>query len=176
MVSVKCRSYKILPESVELRELSEDEPSEDELAAQLKGKTLRVYWYMLRHPEPMTAREIQRGAALSSPSLSMHHLEKLKEHGLVDKNVHGEYTIRRDIRVGILRLFSGKGRLMVPRYLFYATFYTSLTAALLTAIILLGLYVHWYAIVPIGMLVSVCLLLWIEAMRIWREQPFPEGE
>ncbi|TFF68303.1 ArsR family transcriptional regulator, partial [Candidatus Thorarchaeota archaeon] len=58
------------------------ELSEEELAKSLKGKTLRVYWYMLRHTEPMTAREIQRGTRLSSPSLSMHHLEKLKDCGL----------------------------------------------------------------------------------------------
>ena len=150
-----------------------EEISEEELAKQLKGKTLRVYWFMLRHPEPLTAREIQRGADLSSPSLSMHHLEKLKKFGLVDKDVHGQYTVMRDVRVGILRLFVGRGRLMVPRYLFYATFYTSITAAMVTMAIRFG---DWYSAILLVLLTSVCIVLWMEALRTWREQPFPEGD
>ena len=153
--------------------MPEEEPSEEELARDLKGRTLRVYWYMLRHPEPMTAREIQRGADLSSPSLSMHHLEKLKVMGLVDKDVHGQYTVKRDVRVGVLKLFVGKGRVMVPRFLFYATFYTSITAALAT---MLWQFLDWYSLILLGLLLSVCLVLWYEALRIWREQPFPERE
>ena len=152
------------------------ELSEDELAKSLKGKTLRVYWYMLRHTEPMTAREIQRGTRLSSPSLSMHHLEKLKDCGLVDKNVHGQYTVRRDVRVGVLNLFVGKGRLMVPRFLFYATFYSSILAALSTTMILLQALSNWFSLALLLLLTSVCVVLWYEAFRIWREQPFPEEE
>ena len=148
-----------------------DELSDEELAQFLKGKTLQVYWYMLRHPEPRTAREIQRGTELSSPSLSMHHLERLKQFGLVEKSVHGEYTIKRDIRFGILKLFIGRGRLMVPRYLFYATFYTSITAALAT---MLWQFFDWYSMILLVLLVSTCVVLWTEALRIWREQPFPE--
>jgi hypothetical protein len=151
--------------------LPDNEPTEEELAEQIKGKTLQVYWYLLRHPSPLTAREVQRGTELSSPSLSLHHLEKLRQFGVVEKNVHGEYKITRDVRVGILRLFIGRGRTMVPRYLFYATFYTSLTAALMTMLLLFG---NWYSIILILLLVSVCVVLWYEALSIWREQPFPE--
>jgi DNA-binding transcriptional ArsR family regulator len=153
--------------------LVDEEVSEDDLAASLKGKTLRVYWYMLRHPVPLTAREIQRGADLSSPSLSMHHLERLRTLGLVDKDVHGQYTVLRDVRVGVLKQFMGRGRLMVPRFLFYATFYTSLTAALST---FLWVYFDWYSGFLLGLLASVCMILWFEALTIWREQPFPESE
>jgi hypothetical protein len=153
--------------------LTEAEPTEDELAELVKGKTLSVYWYMLRHPEPLTAREIQRGAELSSPSLSMHHLERLRQFGIVEKNVHGQYTVKRDVRIGILNQFMGRGRLLVPRFLFYATFYTSLTAALGT---LLWLFFDWYSSILLGLLVSVCIVLWYEAMKVWREQPFPEAE
>jgi hypothetical protein len=153
--------------------LSDEEPSVEELAMQIKGKTLSVYWYMLRHPVPMTAREIQRGTKLSSPSLSMHHLEKLKQIGVVHKNKHGEYTVQKDVRVGLLDLFVGRGRLLVPRYLFYATFFTSLTAALST---MLWRYGNWYAYVLMVLLVLACTLLWYETWRIWREQPFPERE
>ncbi len=158
---------------LESRVLTKQEPTDDELAELIKGKTLSVYWYMLRHPEPMTAREIQRGAELSSPSLSMHHLERLRQYGLVEKDVHGQYSVRRDVRVGMLNQFMGKGRLLVPRYLFYATFYTSLTAALSTLLIW---YMNWYSLVLIALLFSVCMVLWYETLKIWRIQPFPEGD
>jgi DNA-binding transcriptional ArsR family regulator len=153
--------------------LTNQEPSDEELVELIKGKTLSVYWYMLRHPQPMTAREIQRGADLSSPSLSMHHLERLRQHGLVDKDVHGQYTVARDVRVGMLNQFTGKGRFLVPRFLFYATFYTSLTAAFAT---LLVWYMDWFSSILIVLLVSVCVVLWYETIKIWRTQPFKEGE
>jgi hypothetical protein len=153
--------------------LTNSEPTDDELVELIKGKTLSVYWYMLRHPQPMTAREIQRGADLSSPSLSMHHLERLKQYGLVEKDVHGQYTVTRDVRVGMLNQFIGRGRLLVPRFLFYATFYTSLTAALGTLLIW---YLNWFPIILISLLVSVCVVLWYETIKIWRTQPFREGE
>ena len=129
---------------------------------------------MLRHPEPLTAREIQRGAELSSPSLSMHHLERLRQFGLVDKDVHGQYTVRRDVRMGILNQFMGRGRIMVPRFLFYATFYTSLTAAL--GSLLFWVATDWYSMVLLALLVTVCVVLWYETIKVWSEQPFPEGE
>ena len=153
--------------------LPNEELPDDELADLIKGKTLQVYWYMLRHPYPMTAREIQHGTELSSPSLSMHHLEKLRDIGLVDKSVHGEYTIQRDVRVGLLKMFSGRGRLLAPRFLFYATFFTSVTAALVT---LLWMFIDWYSTTLIALLGGVCFILWYETVRIWREQPFVEGE
>ena len=154
--------------------MTKEEPTDDELAELIKGKTLSVYWYMLRHPEPLTAREIQRGAELSSPSLSMHHLERLKQFGLVDKDVHGQYTIKRDVRIGILNQFMGRGRIMVPRFLFYATFYSSLTAAL--GSLLVWVTPDWYSLILLVLLVSVCVVLWYESLKVWREQPFPEGE
>ncbi len=154
--------------------MTNKEPTEDELAELVKGKTLSVYWYMLRHPQPLTAREIQRGAELSSPSLSMHHLERLRQFGLVEKDVHGQYTIKRDVRMGILNQFMGRGRIMVPRFLFYATFYTSLTAALST--LLISFTADWYTMVLLLLLISACAVLWYEALKVWREKPFPEGE
>ncbi len=153
--------------------LVDDRPSEEELAKDLKGKTLRVYWYMLRHPEPMTAREIQRGADLSSPSLSMHHLEKLKNMGLVDKDVHGQYTVARDVRVGVLKMFVGRGRLLVPRFLFYATFYTSVAASIT---VMLVAFFSWSALVLLLLVYSICIIMWYESLRIWRQQPFPEND
>jgi len=53
--------------------------SEDEvIAAELKGKTLLVYMYLLRSTEPTVGvREVQRSLGFSSPSVSSYHLNKL---------------------------------------------------------------------------------------------------
>jgi hypothetical protein len=104
----------------------------------------------------------------------MHHLERLRQFGLVEKDVHGQYTIKRDVRIGILNQFMGRGRIMVPRFLFYATFYSSLTAALST--LLFWLQADWYSVILLALLVSACVVLWYEALKVWREQPFPEAE
>lgn len=154
--------------------MTKENPTDEELAELLKGRTLSVYWYMLRHTEPLTAREIQRGAELSSPSLSMHHLERLRQFGLVDKDVHGQYTVVRDVRMGILNQFMGRGRIMVPRFLFYATFFTSLTTAL--GSLLFWLATDWYGLTLLALLACACAVLWYEALKVWKEQPFPERD
>lgn len=64
---------------------------------------------------------------------------------------------------------------MVPRFLFYATFYTSVTAALATMMLGTG-HTDPYSLVLLVLLTSVCVVLWYESLKIWREQPFPEQE
>ncbi len=61
--------------------------SDDEIiAAELKGKTLLVYMYLLRSNDPdVGVREVQRSLGFSSPSVSSYHLNKLRELGLVDR-------------------------------------------------------------------------------------------
>jgi hypothetical protein len=97
----------------------------------------------------------------------------MREIGLVDKSVHGEYSVRRDVRVGLLKMFAGRGRMLAPRFLFYATFFTSVTSAMVT---LLWLFINWYSTTLIILLTFVCIILWYETIRIWREEPFVEGD
>ena len=86
----------------------------------LKGRTMQVYFYMLKINRPISAREIQRSLNLSSPSLSLHHLGKLKDIGLVTTNTDGEYVICKHVDSGLLHFFIGKGFLLVPRFLLYS--------------------------------------------------------
>jgi hypothetical protein len=77
------------------------EPTSAEIESQLKGKTLIVYWFMLRAPDlPVGVREVQRELGFSSPSVSAHHLDKLHSLGLVDKSLRGEYFLKREVKVG----------------------------------------------------------------------------
>jgi len=75
-----------------------------DLEAELRGKTLKVYRYLLeRYGSKVGVREVQRKLKFSSPSLAAYHLEKLVSLGLVGKTETGEYFLIQDIRVGVLK-------------------------------------------------------------------------
>ena len=146
-----------------------------EIESKLKGKTLQIYWYLLREPNSSVGvSEVQRSLELSSPSVAAHHLDKLLALGLVEKTVRGEYLVNQEVKVGLLKFFSRMGRFLVPRHLFYAVFVTTMFA-----IYLIGynfvLYqftfsVHNLAAILFGAVATI--ILWVETIRLWREKPF----
>ena len=149
-----------------MNETSQDSDSETEkIASELKGKTLRVYWYLLRNPEETSLRNIQRGANLSSPSLATYHLSKLVNLGLVRTDKYGSYYLERDVKVGLLRFFVGSGRLLLPRYLFYAVFYSTLIPCVL---LLLPLSTGPISLLLLSVLGFGAITSWFESVRIWR--------
>jgi DNA-binding transcriptional ArsR family regulator len=119
------------------------------LREQLVGKTMRVYWYILRSSQPATVRGIQRSLHLSSPSLVLHHLDKLRKLGLIDQDEDGLYRLRREVRVGLLRFFAGYRRFMVPRQVLYASFYA---ATLVAYLVLFG-----FSLTPSSILLAAIL-------------------
>lgn len=136
----------------------------------LKGKTLQVYWYLLRTPDHRSGvREIQRSLHFSSPSIALHHLEKLQTLGLVTKKETGEYILKEEVKVGLLRFFTRVGRFLVPRYLFYSVW---LSTMLITYTLLYGVTgsIHNFFALTFG--VVGCSILWVETIRLWREKPF----
>jgi len=154
--------------------MSESKPSLDllQIESELKGKTLLVYWYLLRSSgSHVGVREIQRSLKLSSPSVAAHHLEKLVSLGLVGKSRTGEYYLIQEVKVGLLRFFTRLGRILVPRYLFYSVWFSTMLIVYLT---LYGRFfdgsVHNLVAVIFGVLAS--LILWFETARLWREKPF----
>ena len=146
-----------------------------EIESQLKGKTLQIYWYILRDPDTSVGvREVQRSLGLSSPSVAAHHLEKLLSLGLVEKTTRGEYLLNKEIKVGVLKFFSRMGRFLVPRHLFYAIWLSTMFAIYLVVYNFV-LYqptgsVHNIAAILFGVVAN--LVLWIETVRLWREKPF----
>ena len=97
-----------------------DKTEEDRIADLLKGKTMRVYALLLTQ-DTMRLRDIQYQLGFSSPSLVLHHLSKLIDADLVQKDAYGDYSIKKDVRVGSLTLFVRVGRYFIPRFLFQAT-------------------------------------------------------
>jgi len=100
--------------------------SERDLELELRGKTLQIYWYMLRAKKPVTAREVQRGLHLSSPSVAIHHLEKLTRLELINKDNMGQYKLIEEVKVGLLRFFIGTGGYIIPRYFLYLAYFAGL--------------------------------------------------
>jgi len=68
--------------------------TEGEFEYSLRGKDWNVYWLLLKNGRPMSVREVQKSLRFSSPSVAQHHLEQLRELGLVQKqDVGGNYLL-----------------------------------------------------------------------------------
>ncbi len=140
------------------------------IESQLKGKTLQVYWYLLGSSSHSSGvRELQRALKFSSPSVAVHHLEKLQNLGLVKKKGTGEYVIVEEVKVGLLRFFTRVGRFLTPRYLFYSVWLSTMLVAYLLLYGVTG-SVHNFFALAFGII--GCLVLWFETIKLWREKPF----
>jgi hypothetical protein len=141
------------------------------IESELKGLTLRVYWHILslNKKESIGTRSVQRALGLSSPSVSSHHLEKLKTLGLLDKDATGEYRLVGQVKVGVLRNFVGVLGVLLPRYLFYSTMFTAMLV-LYPIIYPPNLSAHNIMAFVFG--VSAVVVSWNETFRVWRMRPF----
>ena len=143
---------------------------ETELEYALRGKAWKVYWLLLRNGSPVGVREVQRGLRFSSPSIAFHHLEQLRELGLVQKEeVGGRYSLVGEVKIGVLRHYVKLGKLLFPRYFFYALFST-LFYALYLAVLFDGFTRDNLFIISFGAI--VCAIFWYEAYRVWNMRPF----
>jgi len=140
------------------------------LESELKGKTLLVYWYLLQQPtHTVGVREVQRSLNFSSPSIAVHHLQKLENLGLLEKKGTGEYVLEEEVKVGILRFFTRMGSFLVPRYLFYSVLFTTMLATYLIVSFIAQVLPSFYAL-AFG--VIALIIFWIETIRLWRARPF----
>lgn len=145
------------------------EPDIAFLESELKGKTLLVYWYLLQQStHAVGVREVQRALGFSSPSIAVHHLEKLQDLGLVRKKGTGEYALEEEVKVGILRFFTRMGRFLVPRYLFYSVLFLTMLVAYLALCIVNQLAPNLYVLI-FGLTANV--IFWFETFRLWRTKP-----
>lgn len=140
---------------------------EEKIESELRGNTLRVYWVLLRSQNvSVGVREIQRQLGFSSPALASYHLNKLVELGLAEEK-NGEYILMREVRVGVLKQFTRFGSIMLPRYVLYATMWTTLFGYFLIQLRDVNFY-SAFALV-FGLLGT--LILWYETVRVWRQRP-----
>lgn len=103
--------------------------SEEILEEKVGGErvTFRVYVFLLRVGEA-SVRDVFHECDLSSPSLALHHLEKLEGLKLATKDENGVYHVI-PRRFGVLRFFHKTGKWLLPRSLYYTIMYAALALA-----------------------------------------------
>ena len=140
---------------------------DEKIASELKGNTLRAYWALMNAKDGVLGvRELQRRLGLSSPALASYHLNKLADMRLVAKE-RGDYRLVREVKVGVLKQFIKLGTFLLPRYVLYATMFTTLLLYLLVNLREFTFY-SAFALV-LGVLGTV--IFWYEAVRVWRQRP-----
>ena len=135
--------------------------------SEIHGTTLRVYWFVFRAGGPIGVRETQRALSLSSASVALYHLEKLREVGVVEKDEMGRYALRERVHVGSLKMFLRIGHVILPRYLFYAVLLTTALGVYVGLEILFGENLQPSA-VAFGM--AGAAISWYECFRMWQEK------
>jgi len=140
----------------------------EDVRSKLKGTTLRVYWHLLRSGEPTTMRRLQRDLGFSSPSVASYHLEKLMDIDLVKKNVRGNYELKKTVSLEATSSFVRISHLMIPRYVFYTTFFLTLLIVFIvgyaSSLSLQGVFALVFG-------VSGFIITGYETWRQWRLKP-----
>ncbi|MHA2032055.1 MAG: hypothetical protein ACW99A_20910 [Candidatus Kariarchaeaceae archaeon] len=87
----------------------------------VKGRTLDIYYYLIKNPSYHGVREIQRELNFSSASVVSYHLNRLLEIDTVDRNDQGQYKIKsKPVRLGYLENQFKIIRFWVPRTVIYS--------------------------------------------------------
>ena len=140
----------------------------EEVRSKLKGTTLRVYWHLIRSGKPTTIRRLQRSLGLSSPSVASYHLEKLMDMDLVKKNVSGDYELKKTVSLEAMSSFVRISHLMIPRYMFYTTFFFTL---LIVFIVGYASSLSQQGVFALVFGVSGLIITGYETWRQWRLKP-----
>ncbi|MDV3278556.1 MAG: hypothetical protein LYZ69_08880 [Nitrososphaerales archaeon] len=143
-----------------------EEKQKEKIEYELRGKTLQVYLYLLRAGSAAGVREVQKELGFSSPSVAFHHLDKLINLGIVERDQYERYVIAKKVDTGILSAFVNVGRLTLPRLGFYAAFFSTIAVAYLLAD---AGVLDLYALIGT---VGGAAVFWYEAWRVWRRKPF----
>ena len=83
----------------------------------IRGRTLKVYLYVIKGKNPVGPRDVMRGANLSSPSVSYRHLQKLEAMGLIFKDDKGNYVEKEKINIPS---FTWIGKKLFPNPIIYS--------------------------------------------------------
>src|SRR5271169_7068553 len=106
-----------------------EESNKAKIEYELRGKTLKVYLFVLKQGKPVGVREVQRELGFSSPSVAFHHMEKLTRLGIIEQDSLGNYILTKKVDPGILQAFVNVGKFSLPRLGFYAVFFSTVAAA-----------------------------------------------
>ena len=133
--------------------------------------TFRVYLLMLRVREA-SGRDVARQLGFSSPALAVHHLEKLSDLKLVEKDRYGVYHVV-PRRFGVLKFFFVVRKFIIPRSLFYTLLYGFLAVF---SLLMLSGTVGYVALLFSLLGFGIHLVETIQFYRILPETTVPEVE
>ncbi|MGQ9759197.1 MAG: helix-turn-helix domain-containing protein [Candidatus Methanomethylicaceae archaeon] len=140
----------------------------EDIEAELKGTTLRVYWALLKKGSA-GPREVMRELGLSSPSVASYHLDKLTHLGLVKKEVDGNYVISKEVKVELFSQFVRVAGIALPRYFFYSVLFTTMLVAY---IVIYPIESSPQSIMSIIFGIVGTIITWVETIRAWLRRPF----
>ena len=100
-------------------------PDRDVSPSRLTGTTLKVYRLLYREGKPLGLFEVQKKAALSSPSVARYHLDKLLNQGLVSEK-DGGFVVERTIFENMIRI----RRSLIPLQTTFVIFFGTTLAGL----------------------------------------------
>jgi len=140
---------------------------DDEMVSKLKGNTLRAYWALLTSEEGVVGvRELQRELGFSSPALAAYHLNKLVDFDLA-VNDRGDYRLVREVKVGVLKQYIKLGSFLFPRYVLYASMFTTFFLYVLVRFD----EVSFYSVYALVVSFLATMVSWFETMKIWQQKP-----
>jgi hypothetical protein len=141
---------------------------------ELDGNTLSIYVYITRADGPVGLREVTRGVELSSSSVAHHHLQKLENLGLIEKNSYGQYSLKAKASIDG---YMWVGKNLVPRLVFYSSFFMGVSIVsisfILFNLVIKSLVIEtwvlfWFLFFTGITLVSMCLFL-LEGLVLYRK-------
>ena len=138
----------------------------DEIVSNLTGRTLMVYFVLL-NKKTIGVRELQRHLNLSSPSVAKYHLEKLVDLHLIE-NRNGIYHLDRKADLPLLTSWVLIGKLLFPKAIFAAIFFTILFTGYL-----LFIYSNWNKdsmfVILLGC--GIMIYIWLDVIFQFRRKP-----
>ena len=144
------------------------EVNPDRIASELKGNTLRVYWFVMNASnQTVGVREAQRALNFSSPTLALYHLDKLRDLGLVSRDTN-VYRLIKEVKFDVLKQFMKlPGQFFVPRFALYAVLFTALTIYYAFNLVTIDFFAFFGLL--FGALGSA--IFWFESIKTWRQRP-----
>jgi hypothetical protein len=131
---------------------------------EVRGNTMKVYLYLLRHG-PSELRDVQHEVGLSSASLASYHLGKLSESGFVMQDERGRYFAVKEASDRVLEGYAKMGPAIVPQLFFFALLFTILVAFFSFE----ALYSSGFTVYLVLVCAAMVLAFWYETVRLWRK-------
>ncbi|MGQ4870890.1 MAG: helix-turn-helix domain-containing protein [Candidatus Thorarchaeota archaeon] len=138
------------------------------LVMKLGPTTWKTLLALLGQRQPMGPRELARLLGLSSHTVALYHLNKLADHGLVEKTPDGDYVVSSEADLGFLADFLYVGFRAIPRNAFYAVFVTTLFVVYL---LFVGVDYSAHSLFAVAIGFSATTFLWERVFDLWRRLP-----